>query len=87
MNVDLQKLKASPIPNLGKAIDLKQGYRAHPINSSHNLYNEPFADVRDHGLTGDNFYFRSDNPPYNERIPNSIPDLLLRRASSKDYNR
>ncbi len=78
MSSDLQKFKASPIPNLSNAIDLKQGYRDHPINSTHNLYNEAFADVRSHDLAGDNFYHQTDNPPYYQQIPNSIPDLLLR---------
>jgi D-alanyl-D-alanine dipeptidase len=76
----LSRLKKIPIPSLSDATNKKQGYRKYPLDSTHNLYNEAYSDIRDHGLAGDNFYHRTDNPPYYEQVPYSIPDLLLRHS-------
>ncbi|MDF1497514.1 MAG: M15 family metallopeptidase [Patescibacteria group bacterium] len=78
MSIDTSLYINNPIPNLADTTKNKQGYRQHPIDSTHNLYSEAFADIREYGLIGDNFYHRTDNPPYFEQIPHSIPDLLLR---------
>ncbi len=76
MNYELKFLEA--IPDLSKTRDQKQGYRNYPIDKNNTLYNEGFADIRDYDLIGENYYHRTDNPPYNHQIPHSIPNLFLR---------
>jgi len=78
MEINHCNLKTKPIPNLSEAFVRKQDYRNHPIDFQHQLHNEAVADIKDYGLAGDNYYHRTDNPPYNQQIPNSIPDLFLR---------
>ncbi len=42
--------------------------------------NERAIDVRLHGIAGENYYHRKDNPPYWHRAPGSIPELYVREG-------
>jgi D-alanyl-D-alanine dipeptidase len=72
--------RSRPIPPLDNERLEKSGYRSCPIDRTNPLYSEPASDIRRSSLTGENYYYRTDNPPYYQRIPNSIPDLLLRHS-------
>ncbi|ACF44229.1 M15 family metallopeptidase domain-containing protein [Pelodictyon phaeoclathratiforme] len=58
-----------------KIVDL----RTVPINFYHKLSNEDYVDVRAMGLSGNNHYFITNNPPYYTSIKGSTEKLLLRK--------
>jgi zinc D-Ala-D-Ala dipeptidase len=76
----LETLRHTPIPDLAEAHRRRVGFRSHKVDLSHPLSKEPLVDIRTLGIDGINFYHRPDNPPYYERIPGSIPELLLRKS-------
>jgi D-alanyl-D-alanine dipeptidase len=59
---------------------VKAGFRSHPIDRASEVFGEPLADARAHGLAGENFYHGECNPPYWRRIEGAIPQLFLRRG-------
>jgi zinc D-Ala-D-Ala dipeptidase len=86
-NVVKRKL-GDPIPPYTDAFARMSGFRGYPINSSHEKYSEKLVSVKEVGIQGDNYYFRTkDNPPYNKQIPGSIPDLLVRESVAKKLAR
>jgi len=76
----LEKYREKAIPDLSVFKKRKKGYRKHLIDSSNKLYSEKYEDIRSHDLSGENFYFKTDNPPYYKKIKGSIPNLLLRTS-------
>ncbi len=72
--------KDKKIPFIESIENKKENYRKFPINFENEFFKEDVFEIRKFGIAGDNFYFRKDNPPYFERIPNSIPDLFLRKT-------
>lgn len=70
----------TPVPHLASNREKRIRYRAHPIDISHALHDEPCMDIRTAGIAGENFYHREDNPPYHTRVPHSIPQLYLRNT-------
>ncbi|KAA3596576.1 MAG: peptidase M15D vanX D-ala-D-ala dipeptidase [Calditrichaeota bacterium] len=76
----MNTLKEKKIPFIETFENKKENYRAFPIDFVNQSFKENVFEVRDFGIKGENFYFRKDNPPYFQRIPNSIPDLLLRKT-------
>lgn len=55
------------------------------IDQSHYLFNEGFIEIREIGLSGDNYYNLENNPPYYKKIEGSIPKLLLRNTVSGKF--
>lgn len=80
MHPDLRVLRDRPIPDHAGMLRAKVGYRDHPIDFSDRRCREVLVDVRTLGIEGQNYYHRSDNPPYNRSIPGSIPELYLRNS-------
>lgn len=81
MNENVLDFRRRPLPDLSLARELRKGSRQHPIDLSHPLSQEKLVDIRRLGIAGENYYHKDgDNPPYNERIPGSIPHLLLRQS-------
>ena len=76
----MHKYFTQPIPDLTEARLRRTGSRAHPIDlaSAHNK--EGAVDVRVHGIRGDNYYHRKDNPPYWHAAPGAIPELYVREG-------
>lgn len=73
-------MKSIQIPFLETFKNKKENYREFTIDSKNPKFKEEVLEIRDFGVAGDNFYFKKDNPPYFKKIPNSIPDLLLRKS-------
>lgn len=69
-----------PIPDLGEARLRRAGSRAHPIDLSSVHNKERAIDARLHGIRGENYYHRSDNPPYWHTAPGAIPELYVREG-------
>jgi D-alanyl-D-alanine dipeptidase len=76
----LEPLRQQPIPDLAEAWRKRVGYRAHALDASHPLYDEPLVDLTTLGIDGMAHYARPDNPPYYEVFPGAIPHLLLRHS-------
>lgn len=76
-----QQYRLKIIPDLGKIKNKKQKYLTHPIDFDNPLLDEPLVDIKEVKLAGDNYYHRNgNNPPYNQLMPNSIKQLLLRKT-------
>lgn len=76
----LEELRQRPIPDLTEERGARVGYRNHPIDKNDPRYQEGVVDLRSIGIAGKNYYYRVDNPPYNERIRGSIPGLYVRTS-------
>lgn len=76
----LDTLRATPIPDQAEARARKEGFRGHAIDKNCAAFGESLVNLSDHGITGENYYHSTRNPPYWRRIEGSIPDLLARRA-------
>lgn len=76
----LENFRQKPIPELAPLQERKKNYRTHPIDRASELYNEKVVEIRDFGIEGENFYFRTDNPPYYEAAPGAIEKLFLRKS-------
>lgn len=72
--------RTRPIPGLDAVREKKTGYRSWPINWENALCREELCDARERGLAVENFYYQTDNAPYFQRAPHSIPGLWLRSA-------
>jgi D-alanyl-D-alanine dipeptidase len=73
-------LSYGPIPDLAEARARRVGYRQHPIDEAHPLYNEPLVDLATLGIDGLSHFTRHDNPPYHERFPGAVDRLYLRAS-------
>jgi len=73
--------KAIPDLTKRKAEILK--YKEVLINDNQELYNEKYTDLRNEGIKGVNYYNTPNNPPYNQSIPGSIPELYIRKSVVK----
>lgn len=76
----LENLRQKPIPDLAPLQERKQNYRAHPIDKASALHDEKVVEILDYGIEGENYYIRSDNPPYYEAAPGAIEKLFLRES-------
>lgn len=76
----MNNLLVQNVPFIELIEKTKENYRQFPINFENSKINEKVFDIRNFGIAGDNFYYRKDNPPYFQQIPNSIPDLFLRKT-------
>jgi zinc D-Ala-D-Ala dipeptidase len=72
----LEGFKKAPILDLDQVREKKKGYREYPLEP----IEEEFDDARKYGIHGENYYNIADNPPYNEVVPGSIPELILRKS-------
>jgi len=77
---ELESHRQKAIPDLQPARERQKNYRGHPIDRTCPLYGDAVVDIRDFDIKGENFYNRSDNPPYYVRAPGSIDRLLLRKS-------
>ncbi len=59
---------------------LARNARMHPIDLNSIENSEPAIDVRNCGISGENYYHREDNPPYMHCAPASISELYLRKG-------
>lgn len=69
-----------PIPDLTEARLRRRGSRAHPLRVDSPENSEKAVDARALGIRGENYYHRSDNPPYWHRAPGSVPELYVREG-------
>lgn len=69
--------KTIPIPNQSD-LRARRGARAHPIDLLSNENKEPAIEVLAHGIAGENYYHRNDNPPYWHSAPGSVAELYVR---------
>ncbi len=76
----MHKYFTQPIPILDDARLRRRGSRAHPIDLSSLQNKEVAVDARAHGIRGENYYHRKDNPPYFHSAPGSIPELYVRES-------
>ena len=76
----LENLRQKPIPDLQSLQERKKNYRTHPIDRASGLYEEKLVEIRDFGIEGENYYCRTDNPPYYEAAPGAIDKLFLRES-------
>lgn len=76
----LENLRQKPIPDLAPLQERKKNYRAHPIDRASDLHEEKVVEIRDFGIEGENYYCRTDNPPYYEAAPGAIEKLFLRES-------
>ncbi len=72
----LEEYRTKRIPDLSTLREAKKGYRQWPIIIDRDRI--AHVDIRNFGVSGKNFYHRSDNPPYYKSIPGSMPELFLR---------
>ncbi len=69
------------IPSSAKRAAQMAGLRNDAINKNHEKFREPCVDIRTLSIAGENYYHKDgENPPYNQRIPGSIPELYLRES-------
>jgi D-alanyl-D-alanine dipeptidase len=68
----------TPIPDLSQMAKDKAGYRQWPIDVGTPEYGEPCVEIGAYGIAGLNHYYRDINPPYDGRVPGSIPELFVR---------
>ena len=74
-------LKSRPLVEAVRRADVaRAGYRDHPVALGGSEYQEICVDIRTVGLAGVNHYNTPHNPPYNELIAGSIPELFLRKT-------
>lgn len=74
------KSREVPIPFMSEFHERRKGARQYPILLESEEDKEKACDVRAHGIAGDNYYYRVDNPPYFHRAPGSIPELYVREG-------
>ncbi len=72
--------KDTPIPDMTEMQSRRRGARAYGIRLDAAENAESAIDIRAHGIAGDNYYYREDNPPYNHRAPAAIPELYVREG-------
>ena len=72
-----------PIPDMTEFRERRKGARAYPILLESEENKEKAYDVRAHGIAGDNYYHRVDNPPYFHSAPGSILELYVREGVLK----
>ena len=77
---ELHSLRLRPIPDLADARRRRMNYRQHPIDRSHPKHLEALAEISIWNISGRNYYYRTDNPPYYMSIPGSIEKLLVRQS-------
>ncbi|MDD2678045.1 MAG: M15 family metallopeptidase [Candidatus Paceibacterota bacterium] len=80
MSSSIEDFYSKKIPNLNKVRTKKKEAKKVPINSWSSFYKERLKDIKKAGLAGENYYYRKNNPPYFQKIPGSIPYLLLRES-------
>lgn len=73
-------LKHKKIPNLDSERLRINFYKNVKIDFQNKIFNESFIDVREMGLSGKNYYYEKDNPPYYQKIEGSIKGLFLRKS-------
>jgi zinc D-Ala-D-Ala dipeptidase len=77
----LETLRACPIPDQTPVRNRAPGWRAKvAIDHTSAAFQEPLADLKAHGIAGENYYHSTRNPPYYRRIEGSVPDLLARAS-------
>ena len=69
-----------PIPHMAGLRKAAKTARDFPILLESAENKEQAIDVRSYGIAGDNYYFRTDNPPYMHRAKGAIPELYLREG-------
>lgn len=72
-----------PIPDMTEFRERRKGARSSPIALDSEENKEKACDARAHGIAGDNYYYRTDNPPYFHRAPGSISELYVREGVLK----
>ena len=77
---ELHSLRLRPIPDLADARRRRMNYRQHPIDRFHPKHLEALAEISIWNISGRNYYYRTDNPPYYMSIPGSIEKLLVRQS-------
>ncbi|GIT90979.1 hypothetical protein JANAI62_14340 [Jannaschia pagri] len=76
----LAALRARPLAaEVARDGPRRLGYRDHPIDLDDSRGADPMADVRSHGIAGENAYFSPRTAPYHGRAEGAVPDLLLRQ--------
>ena len=83
----LASLREEPIGDLAAQRARKAGFRKYPIEHSSAAQTEPLINVRELGISGENFYYSHRNPPYWRRIDGAISDLLVRRSVGEKLRR
>ncbi len=69
-----------PIPDQAIARQRRKGARSYPIDLHAPENVERAVDVRTHGIAGENYYYKEENPPYCHRAPGSIAALYVREG-------
>lgn len=69
-----------PIPYLDSVRERRKGARAFPLDISSIENTEHPRDIATGDIAGENYYYRTDNPPYWHRAPGSIPKLYVREG-------
>jgi D-alanyl-D-alanine dipeptidase len=72
----LEALRQQPIPAIASA----RGYRATPIAFDAAANYEALKEVREHGISGENYYGSQRNPPYYLVVPGAIQALVVRQG-------
>lgn len=81
MSDAFDSLKLKPVPPSAEVLARKEGYREKtPIAFNGALAQERCIEARTVGLAGANHYNLTQNPPYYQQVPGSIPELYLRRS-------
>lgn len=75
----IDDLRERPVPDLAEARERQKDYRKYPIAAGP-WSEESLVDLKSLGLRGENYYHRADNPPYYQRVPGAISELLLRES-------
>lgn len=73
----------APIPPMSEFRERRHDARAYPIFLESEENKEKACDARAYGIAGDNYYHRTDNPPYYHAAPGSIPELYVREGVLK----
>jgi D-alanyl-D-alanine dipeptidase len=70
-----------PIPPVRQSVHAGN-YKIVPVDFEHPLYDEELVDIREFGITGKSYYFRSDgeNIPYGRRLEGALSEILVRRS-------
>lgn len=61
-------------------IDFVWDYGRVRIKLDNPFCNEKLVHIKDHGISGDSFYYIKDNPPYHQSIPGSLSNIYLRKT-------
>jgi len=77
----LQHLRDRPIGGQDSARGARKGFRQRiAIARDNRLFGEQVVEARDMGLSGENFYAGTRNPPYWQRVDGATDRLWLRRT-------